>query len=259
MKYSIIPDLSEMDRTLQLTTAYDTCWEYNDFAIPAIYENPAETERRLQAYLAIERDRTGDTMHGTFLGIDLAAADIVIRNRSRELYHQSLEIGRRLGVKGVVFHTGLIGSLRLRYYLENWLNQAQAFWTEQCDQFPELTIYMENSFEQEPDVLVELMQRMENVPNFKICLDYGHAILTPTPIEVWCGRLAPYIGHMHLNDNDLRDDLHLVPGQGKIDFVEYRELMERYKIQTTTLIELKGCDNIEQSLKYMTVLCDSGE
>lgn len=251
MTYSIIPDYSDIPKTLEISEKYDARFEYNDFCMPFVYENDSEIKKRIEYYVNLNRDRSNDTMHGAFLALDIAARDSVIRNRSIELYEKSLEIADRLGIKGVVFHTGLLGTLRVKYYLNAWLEASVEFWSEKCRQYPNLTIYMENTFEQEPDIFENLMERMMDVPNFKLCLDYGHAILTPTPIEQWCKAFAPYIGHMHLNDNDLRDDLHLVPGQGKIDFDKWKVLMEENHIDTSVLLEIYGCDKALAALEYM--------
>jgi len=254
MIYSFIPDFAHLEQSITIAQTYEAGWEYNDFVFPQMYDDAEGIQRRIEVYKELNRDRTKDTMHGAFLGLDLAAIDPVIRARSRELYRQSMSIANHLGIKGVVFHTGLIGSLKLDYYLNNWLEETVAFWTDICAIYPELMVYMENSFEQDPDIFIRLMDRMKNVPNFKLCLDYGHAILTTTPIEEWVKRLSPFIGHMHLNDNDLIDDLHLVPGQGKIDFIKWKRLMEENNIDTSVLLEINGCDRATQALEYMRTL-----
>lgn len=251
MIFSIIPDAGNIGPAIEFSKKYNVNWEYNDFAEPEIYGDATKVDELVEFYKNIDRDRSADTMHGAFLGLDMAAMDEVLRNRSRELMAQSLDIADRLGIKGVVFHTGLIGELRVDYYLENWLNGAVEFWTEQCSRHPKLYVYMENSFEQEPDVLLELMHRMEGVTNFKLCLDYGHAALTSTPLDAWVRTLAPYIGHMHLNDNDLLNDLHMVPGTGKIDYAKWQNRMEENNIDTSVLLELRGYERIEQSIRYM--------
>jgi len=248
MNYSIIPEFSDLQRTLFLTKKYDVNLEYNDFTSPLVYEDEAEIEKRILGYKSLGRDMSLDTMHGAFLGVDIAASDPVFRNRSRELCLKSMEIGSRLGVKGVVFHTGLIGQLRLSYYLDNWLKEAVLFFTEICKKYPDITVYMENSFEQSPDIFVRLMEKMQEVDNFSLCFDYGHAVLTSTPVDMWMGKLAKYIGHMHLNDNDLVDDLHLIPGTGKIDFEEYFQLVKKYKIDVGVLLEVLGDDKVEASI-----------
>lgn len=254
MKLSIIPELSDIERVINISGEYHAGWEYNDFCDPSVYDNPEEVTNRINRYRSINRSRDIDTMHGAFLGVDVTAADKIFRDRSRQLCIQSLDIARRLNIKGVVFHTGLIGELQIDSYINRWLEAYVDFWTDQCKQYSDLMIYIENSFEQNPDIFVKLMSYMKDFSNFKICLDYGHAVLTKTPVEVWFQKLAPYIGHMHLNDNDLKDDLHLVPGMGKIDFEEWKILMNKYKLKPTVLLELKGYEKELRALQYISNL-----
>lgn len=253
MNYSIIPNKNNIEKALEFSEKYGVNFEYNEFTAPETYDNPDEVQKIIEFYKNINRDRSNDTMHGAFLGVDIAAMDPMMRVRSRKLCKQSLEIARSLGIKGVVFHTGLIGTLRVEYYVNNWLDEAVDFFTELCKEFPELFIYMENSFEQEPDVFVRLMERMKDVPNFRLCLDYGHAILTTTDVSEWVKAFAPYLSHMHLNDNDLKDDLHLAVGKGKIDFGEFKYLINENipEYEGSVLLEMNGYDLAEESIEYL--------
>lgn len=252
MKYAINVTYEQLNEAIELSKTYDLDWEFSDFFEPSVYENENKLEQIISGYQSIGRSFAKDTIHGAFLGLDLAASDTLLRERSRKLYRQSMDIAKRLGVKGVVFHTGLIGELGLDYYLNNWLTQSVSFWSEVCEDYPEQTIYMENSFEQNPLMLVELANKMSAFPNFKLCLDYGHAILSKTDIETWCRELAPYVSHMHLNDNDLKNDLHLAVGEGKIDFNEWRELLDKYNIAPQNcLIEMRDYAKVRKSLEYL--------
>lgn len=251
MNYSLIPNIKDIDRALYIADKYSMSFEYNEFSKPEIYTDEKEISRVIDFYKALNRDRSGDTMHGTFLGVDIAAIDPVIRDRSRELCKLSADIAEDLTLKGVVYHTGLLGLLRVSYYIENWVDTAEEFFGSLCEKHKKTCFYLENSFEQEPDVFIKLMGRLGKYDNFKLCLDYGHAVLTPTPIETWVDAFLPYIGHMHLNDNDLRDDLHLAVGSGNIDFEKYKQLLESKNINTSVLLEMNDYDNVLASIDYL--------
>ena len=254
MHYRIIPDANAFAEAMEISKQHNVSFEYNDFWHPEVYEDASKIDELISLYKASGRDLSKDTMHGAFLGLDLAALDPVLKYRSRLLLSKSMEIANRLGVGGVVFHTGLIGGLELDYYLEHFYEEATSFWSEQCRKYPNITVYIENSFEKSPEIFVELLNRMKDVQNFKVCFDYAHAILTPTDIEKWVSELAPFIGHMHINDNDLVNDLHQVPGEGKIDFSKWKKLMEKYEIDCSVLIEINGNDRIEKALNYMSTI-----
>ena len=130
--YYIIPDISNISKTIELTTKYNLGLEYNDFTFPEVYDDKEKLEETIQFYLGLDRDRSSDTMHGAFLGVDIAAVDPILREYSQKLCKQSLEIAKRLGIKGVVFHTGLIGTLRVGYYVNNWLDVAGSFFGKLC-------------------------------------------------------------------------------------------------------------------------------
>ena len=115
-------------------------------------------------------------------------------------------------------------------------------------------IYLENSFESNPDVFIKLMDRVKDIKNVKICLDYGHAALTLTPLEEWVKQMSPYIAHMHVNDHDLKADMHLAPGEGQIDFNHFKELMEKYNVNVSTLLEVNGIKRQTKALEFMTRL-----
>lgn len=250
----IIPEFAQLQKTVELAQQYQVGFEYNDFYDPQVYEEEAEIKRRCDIYKQLDRNRSGDTLHGVFLDIAITSRDTAIRSYSRKRTEQSLEIAARLGVRGVVFHTGLIANLQLASYLEAWLYESEIFWRTMAERYPEMDIYLENTFEKAPDILLRLKRNLDSVKNFKLCLDYGHACLTPTPIEIWAEKMGEHVGHIHLNDNDLEADLHQVPGEGKIDFAQCRRLLEQYVPGIPVLLELNGTEKQRRALEYMAML-----
>ena len=110
---------------------------------------------------------------------------------------------------------------------------------------------MENMFDEAPDVLRGLAEEMADYRNFGVCLDYAHAVISGTKTEVWMKELAPYIKHMHINDNDLKNDLHQAIGTGTIDWKKFSEEMENYNICASVLVEVSGIEKQKKSLEYM--------
>ncbi len=258
-KWLIIPDFSNLAESAELAEKYNAGFEYNDFCKLAVYSDPAETERRINAYLALDRDRSGDTLHGVFLDIAPAAEDITIRNYSRKLMKQSVDTAHRLGIRGVVFYTGLIGELCTQSYINANLNALETVYRTLCDKYPEQYIYLENTFEKTPDFFIKLKERMADVKNLKLCLDYTHASISATPPEDWAAAFAPYIGHIHINDNDLKNDLHSVPGDGKIDFMHFRRLIKKNGINLPMLLELDTVEKQKKAIVYINIQIKSEE
>ena len=258
-RLGIIPDIDRLDDSLKLSWEYHTFFEYNDFFYPAIYQSEGETRRRINIYKSLDRDMSRDTMHGVFFDIAMTSTDEIIRNRSRVLMNNSMEIAANLGVKGVVFHTGINPGLWNRSYLDGWLDTAATWLDKLAKEYSHIEIYIENTFDKEPGVLTSLIDLLSHRKNVKLCLDYGHALLTDTEDEEWVRQMAPYVGHVHLNDHDMKEDLHLAPGKGLVDFERFEDLMEEYEVDAQVLLELNGAQEQLEALKYMTKLEEGRE
>jgi len=139
-------------------------------------------------------------------------------------------------------------------YIGNWLNRTEELFSELLDKYSSIELYMENTFEKTPSALLRLKERLRRYERFSLCLDYGHACLTKTPPEKWVRDMAEDIGHIHLNDNDLCADGHLVPGEGRIDIKQFMIYLEKYGINVPILLEVSGVEKQKRALEYMTAL-----
>ena len=247
----IIPDKERMEESLALAREYDCSFEYNDFYLPEVLDNPEKTDELIAFYKSQQHDITKDTIHGAFLDITIHSQDPLIRDASMLRIRQSMEVAGKLGVRGVVFHTGRLAGFRVDYYLEHWLRENVNFFTQMLEEFPEQEIYMENMFDEAPDILAGMAQAMAEESRFGICLDYAHAALTTYSGEDWVESLAPYIRHMHINDNDLVNDLHQSMGDGEINWELFERMMWQYKVDASVLIEVRQIESQRKSLEYM--------
>jgi len=249
--WSIIPDFDRREESVKLAEEYLAGFEYNDFFLPRVYEDEAEIKRRISGYQALDRNTSNDTLHGAFLDVVISSDDAHIAEYSKKRLRQSMEIGRELSVKGVVFHSGLVRGVTSEGYLYNWVLRQEEFYRKLCEEYPELTVYLENTQETSPDLLLPLIERMKECKNFRICLDYAHAVISGTPVENWVASLQPYISHIHVNDNNLCADLHQVPGEGKIDWWKY-DLLTAGMQEASVLVELSGLERQRQALEYLS-------
>lgn len=250
-KLYLVPDRADMERMCSLAAAYDCAFEYNDFFIPAVMDDFRRQEEIITDYGRYRNAFSGDTMHGAFLDVTIYSDDPLIRDASMQRVRQSMEIAKRMGLKGIVFHTGRISGFRASEYLRNWRDRNVEFFTETALRYPEQQIYMENMFDEAPDILAEMAEKMQGITNFGVCLDYAHAVLSDCPGSEWIETLAPYIRHMHINDNDLKNDLHLAVGTGRLDWQEFDRLIRQYRINTPVLVEVNGYETQKESLEYM--------
>ena len=250
-KLYLVPDRTDLERVCNLAEEYGCAFEYNEFYMPETMDDPGKQEEIIAGYGKYKKDFSVDTMHGAFLDVTIHSDDPLIRDASMLRVRQSMETAKRMGLRGVVFHTGRLAGFRAPDYLRNWCDRNVKFFTEIARQYPEQQIFMENMFDEAPDIMAGMAERMQGIENFGICLDYAHAMLSGCSGEEWIRTLAPYIRHIHINDNDLVNDLHLAVGAGRLDWQEFDRLIRQYQIKASVLVEVSGYQAQKESLEYM--------
>ncbi len=252
----IIPQAEKLTEYVELAREHGYGFEYNDFFVPALLDDEAALEERITLYNRPEHKTQFSTMHGAFFDVAIASDDPKIREISEFRVDQSLEIAKRLGVSGVVFHTNYIPNFFVESYLDGWVKKNVEFWSKKLEEYPMLNIYMENMFDMGCEMLVRLGNAMKDYSNFGICFDYAHAHVfgEAREIEHWVSQLAPYVKHIHINDNDLFRDLHLAVGDGKIDWRRFKQYYEKYFMDASVLIEVTGLSKLRQSIEYLSKL-----
>lgn len=252
-KLYCIPNLDELHEFAAFSNEYNAGFEYNDFFLPAILDDPEKIKARTDAYLALDRDRSEDTLHGVFLDICVNSDDPKILAVSDFRIHQSMNIAAKLGVRAVIFHTNHIPTFRLRSYRQNWLNRNEMYWKNLLAEYPNMEIYVENMFDEEPELLLSLAQALHEEPRFGICLDFAHAYLSQTALKDWSNALKPYTKHLHINDNFKLEDTHNPVGKGSLPWEVYRDFINDIPAERrpSVLIEVRGFEDLKNSVSYM--------
>lgn len=246
-KFLIIPKYEDINSYMSLKDKYNLGFEYNDFFNPTLLDNEVTLNERINFYL--DKKIVGfNTLHGAFFDVTVHSYDQKIVKISEYRINQSLEIARKLKVNSVVFHTNINPCLKQEYYIKSFLDSNIAFYKKLCLANLDMTILIENMFDETPDILLKLMEEV-NLPNFRVCLDCGHANLGTVKMEDWFNKLDKYIKHVHLNDNCNLSDDHLAIGSGNMDYTFIiKELKER---DVSVLIEVGNIDDFMKSYEYL--------
>ncbi len=251
MKLHIIPDYREADKWCELAKELDAAFEYNEFFIPANVDDPELCRKIIDTYKALPRDRSMDTLHGAFLDIVVNSSDPVVRNNSINRCRQSMDIARELGCRAVIFHTNFIVGFKSYSYREKWVLDNAEFYRGLLKDYPDLSVFVENMFDETPELLKRLAVEMRNEERFGVCFDIAHAFLSDFPLEAWIEELGPYIRHIHANDNMKDEDSHLPIGDGRLPWLLINNGIFK-RNRCSFLIEVNGMDNVRKSHDYLT-------
>ncbi len=249
-KFLIIPQLNRIDESLRLASEYGFGFEFNDFFTPDVLDS-SERVRKIAAEYRSYALPELLTCHGDFFDVIIFSADKEIRRISEMRIRQSIEAALEVGAGTLIFHTNHNPFFTAQSYVDNWLKCNISFWSRILTEYSDVDIYIENMCDSSPDMLAALAGRLCSFPNFGVCLDYAHACVFGSDIEDWVTTLAPYVKHLHINDNDLKSDLHLAVGDGRIDWNSFKEYYTKYFSAATVLIETSSVENQRRSAEFL--------
>ena len=248
MRFYIIPNINQLDKYLELSEKYDFGFEYNEFYEPHILDSN-ELDSYIYRYKSL--NRKNDTLHGVFYDITLNSNDPLIKDASFKRVEQSFIIAKKLNVKGIVFHTNYITWMKDEYYINNYIEKTKEVFEYLVKKY-DMDIYIENMFDLEPFILKELLDKCNN-KRINCCLDIAHASISNVSLDIWFKELKKYIKHIHINDNDLKIDMHEEIGKGKIDYKKAFNLINNLdnNDELSILIEIKDYDKALNSYNYI--------
>ena len=246
-----IPSLKELSKYEQFAKEYNAAFEYNDFFLPAVLDNEEKKKEIMARYMHLERDRSKDTLHGAFLDICINSNDASIFAVSDLRIHQCMDIAAKMGIKAVIFHTNYIVNFKLQSYLDDWIDRNEAYWKKILKEYPNQSVYLENMFDDTPQLLTALAERMVEEPRFAVCLDTAHAFISGSSLDSWFQSMAPYVAHLHLNDNNKHEDLHRPVGMGAFPWDEFQRWVSSLERKPSVLLEVRTYDELQKSVEYM--------
>ena len=162
-----------------------------------------------------------------------------IDEKARELaayrYRQAIDLAKRYGSKKVVIHGGYHPWM---YYPVWYVGQSVSFWKDFLKEDPGVEIVLENVLETQPDLILEILEGVDD-PRLRMCFDVGHInAYSYIPIMDWLETCAPWIGHIHVNNNDGREDLHQGLQDGIIPMKELLQRIESLCQEATITLEM---------------------
>lgn len=249
-KYLIIPVFDRIEESLELARKYNLGFEFDDFFSPKILLDENKLIEKTNKYLSLDLPDCL-TVHGDFFDVNVFSDDPEIAAVSVKRIYQSMEVANTLKVNKIVFHSNINSYIQSDVYKDNWLNRNYEVFTKVCEQYPSITVLIENMFDDGPEMLLKLASKMEGVKNFAVCLDYSHAFLSKYEPSYWVKTLGKYIDHVHINDNMKDHDSHMALGEGMIDWTEFDELRKLYFPNATVLIEVSSLEAQIKTLEYM--------
>lgn len=194
-------------------------------------------------------------LHAPFNELCPAAIDPMIREVAEKRFLQTFEIAAKYGMKKLVVHTGFDPMI---YRKEWFIPQSVQFWKKLLKKKPEgLMLVLENVMETDPEIPLAICEEV-NDPDFRLCLDIGHANLMPVPVNDWITAYGPLLSHLHIHNNAgsvtkgiiaAKDDTHSALGDGILDIEQILRRLKKENPDVTVTVETT---KIKESVEWLT-------
>ena len=218
--------------------------ELDQFCDPRAIDGETEEEAKAQIETLLKKAERC-ILHAPFSELFPAAIDPKARALAMERLQQAYELAVKYGAPKMVVHSGWVP---LVFFKEWHEDRSVEFWEElMTDRDDGLVITVENVMDDEPYMLAKMIERIEN-PNIRLCFDVGHAAcISDVDVFEWLQVLAPYLGHIHIHNNDGTHDWHKPVFDGKVDMEKFLDkVIELCAPDTTITIEsLEGLSSMK--------------
>ncbi|MEM3730542.1 MAG: sugar phosphate isomerase/epimerase [Candidatus Bathyarchaeia archaeon] len=193
------------------------------------------------------------SVHAPFADINIASPSKSILEAIIKRLEKSIANASVLGAYVWVFHPGLKTGISMFYPGMDWKQNLKTA----CKLFKIAADYgVKIAIENVPEPYPFLMKNVKSFENFyaeidadiSIAFDVGHANLNGQ-IEFFLKAFANKIVHMHVHDNNGREDQHLGIGFGTIDWKNFAKLLREIAYDKVLVVEC--IEHVNESLNKL--------
>lgn len=215
-----------------------------------LYDEDPEEFRRIAHIL--QRHKLACTLHAPFFDLAPGALDPHILAASRNKLQRAFDLLEIFRPRSIVCHLQFEDN-KQGYKLGEWTAAALATWRQllQTAARNHVPIMLENTYEHSPAAHKSILNALDS-PYAGFCLDVGHLLtFAHSPWQEWLPSLSPWLGQLHLHDNDGEQDQHLAPGRGKFDFAALFQFLRHHDLHPLITLEPHSREDMWQAFAYL--------
>lgn len=190
------------------------------------------------------------TLHAPFHDLAPGGFDRRIVELSRKKMDLAFSLIPVFKPEAIVCHLGFEANKHASN-LQRWLETSIETWTELIGRANSagIKVMFENTYEKDPSAHRALFAAFED-KQIGFCMDTGHlTAFAGTGWQPWLAELSPWLGQLHLHDNDGKGDAHLAVGEGVFDFPELFDYLHDRNLSPLITLEPHSEQDLWQSLK----------
>ncbi len=215
-----------------------------------LYEESIDSFREI-AHILKENDLSC-TLHAPFFDLAPGALDPEILEASRNKLRKAFALIEIFQPKSIVCHMNFEQN-KQGYKMEKWAESSLGTWRELTDIASKnnCLLMLENTYETTPDAHERMLSSLDS-GSAGFCLDVGHLMsFARSPWQDWLPRLSPWLGQLHLHDNNGDQDQHLAPGLGNFNFAELFHFLNSNGLRPLVTLEPHSEEDLWAAFAYL--------
>ncbi|MDH4321468.1 MAG: sugar phosphate isomerase/epimerase [Desulfobulbaceae bacterium] len=201
-----------------------------------LYDEPVSEFTKIAKLL--QKEGLACTLHAPFQDLIPSAQDPEILKASRHKLQKAFALLEIFEPLAIVCHPNFEPDKHASKE-EQWFSQSYETWHEllQIAEGCKVPMMLENTYEKSPDQLRRLLQALDS-PYARFCFDVGHVLaFAKNTWQDWLPALEPWLGQVHLHDNDGASDAHLGVGEGTFKFEELFKYLQKQQLSPIITLE----------------------
>jgi len=196
------------------------------------------------------------TLHAPFHDLAPGGIEKRIVELSREKLGRAFALISVFAPRSIVCHLGY-EEQKHGADIDRWLEVSLTTWIPLLKVADEagIQVMFENTYEKTPAVHKRFFLELERnkYKNFGFCLDTGHLLsFAHSPWQPWLEALGPWLGQLHLHDNDGHSDQHRAIGTGVFPFAELFTHLHQHEITPIITLEPHSEEDLWLSLENIS-------
>ena len=202
--------------------------------------------------LILQQQGLDCTLHAPFHDLAPGGFEPRVVALSREKLQRAFALIPIFRPKAIVCHLGFEANKHQARF-DRWLETSLATWQPLIDLAASAgtLVHFENTYETGPMAHKRLLQELDG-DNVGFCLDTGHLMaFANTGWQPWLDELEPWLGQLHLHDNDGLTDAHQAPGTGNFDFPSLFQHLNNNNLCPLITLEPHSEHDLQLSMQYL--------
>jgi len=195
------------------------------------------------------------TLHAPFTDLAPGGREERIVDLSRDKLGRAFALTRIFRPRTIVCHLGFEAHKHAARF-DQWLHRSLTTWNELIPvaERAGTRVMFENTYEKDPSVHRRLLEALDS-KNAGFCLDVGHLLaFAGTGWQQWLDELGPWLGQLHLHDNDGSGDAHLAMGRGTFDFQGLFSFLHQHGHRPLMTLEPHSEEDLRQSINAIRAM-----